>query len=381
MGVGAFRRLPVVAPLPGSIAAAAGLLPLDRVLSVDGTAVETYDALEQALIAAAERSVGIEVERRQVVLSGAIELDLPQRIQLSVPASTQLPRALSMPTGLGRRAGVEQAEVDPARLQTTVEQAQRVLDAQPAALRGLLHAGACLAGVLQGSPASQLGLRRGDCAISLDGEPAFHWSVIDERLAAAPDEPHLAVFARAGLLDAVAFRLQEREELVPIRRGQQRRVFGAVQTPSVTTGATEIIVRGPLAAVVEGVSRTLSLTGVTIVGMGLLLSAQLPFATVGGPMMLFDLAGRSAERGAATFFFIMAFISINLAVLNLLPVPVLDGGHLLFIAIEAVRRKPLPRRAAEIANLVGLSLLLLLMVAVMGNDLARYWGSIVGVFR
>jgi regulator of sigma E protease len=111
----------------------------------------------------------------------------------------------------------------------------------------------------------------------------------------------------------------------------------------------------------------------TLFGIGLLLTGQIPFATVGGPIMMFDLAGRSVETGIGHFLFIMAVISINLAILNLLPVPVLDGGHLLFLVIEAVRRHPVSLRARERATFVGLLALLLLMILVMRNDLARYW--------
>jgi regulator of sigma E protease len=106
-----------------------------------------------------------------------------------------------------------------------------------------------------------------------------------------------------------------------------------------------------------------------------LLTQTVAFKTVGGPGMLYDIAVKSAEAGWDSFLSAMAAISVNLGVMNLIPIPVLDGFHVLASAVEAIRRKPLSLRAREYANLVGLGMLLLLMVFVLKNDVVRYFLS------
>jgi regulator of sigma E protease len=134
-------------------------------------------------------------------------------------------------------------------------------------------------------------------------------------------------------------------------------------------------------AVKRAVLKTGEVVALMAVGLVRLIEGKISFKTVGGPIMIFDIAGKAARKGWENFLWIMALISINLGLLNLLPIPVLDGGHILFIAIEAVKRKPVSLRAREIASLVGLSLLILLMIFAFKNDIERYWKDIVDAFR
>lgn len=99
--------------------------------------------------------------------------------------------------------------------------------------------------------------------------------------------------------------------------------------------------------------------------------------------MLWDLAGTAGRQGVTSFLSILALISVNLGLLNLLPVPVLDGGHLMLLGIEAIRRRPLTLKTREIINIVGLVLLLILMVFALKNDIQRYldWEDIVQLFQ
>ena len=97
-----------------------------------------------------------------------------------------------------------------------------------------------------------------------------------------------------------------------------------------------------------------------------------------GPITMYDIAGRAGAKGTTSFVWIMAFISINIGLVNLLPIPVLDGGHLFFMLIEAVQRRPLPLRVREIASLIGMTVLIALMLVAFKNDVARRWDVIVG---
>ena len=103
----------------------------------------------------------------------------------------------------------------------------------------------------------------------------------------------------------------------------------------------------------------------------MLVTGQVSFSSLGGPITIVDLAGQAAERGAASFVTLMAFISVNLGLVNLLPVPVLDGGHLLMFGIEAVSRQRISARTRERAVKVGFALLLCLIVVALFNDVLR----------
>jgi regulator of sigma E protease len=115
-------------------------------------------------------------------------------------------------------------------------------------------------------------------------------------------------------------------------------------------------------------------TRITVLGIARIVTGHISFRAVGGPIMLFSIAAKAAEDGWESFLFTMALISVNLGLMNLVPIPVLDGGHIAASAVEALTRRRPSVRAREIANLVGLALLALLMIAVFRNDIARLIG-------
>jgi regulator of sigma E protease len=112
----------------------------------------------------------------------------------------------------------------------------------------------------------------------------------------------------------------------------------------------------------------------TLIGKGIykIFEGVVPLDSMGGPIMLFVIAEKSARRGIDHFLRMLAIISVNLGLLNLLPIPVLDGGHLLMFAIEGIRRRPPSMRIREITNMIGMVILLLLMVLVFSNDIMRF---------
>jgi len=114
----------------------------------------------------------------------------------------------------------------------------------------------------------------------------------------------------------------------------------------------------------------------TAVSVVRLFQGRLSMKSIGGPLTIFDAAGEAAREGALNYLFLMGFISVNLGLINLMPIPMLDGGHLLFFLIELVARKPLSVRVREYASIAGLTVLILLMVFAFKNDVERQWPQI-----
>jgi len=140
--------------------------------------------------------------------------------------------------------------------------------------------------------------------------------------------------------------------------------------------ATTFVRANPLVAVWEGAVRTVEVTELTAVGLYKIAVGQLDRKNIGGPIQIAVTAGEQARQGLPSLAFFTAVISVNLFLLNLLPVPMLDGGHLLFFVCEAVLGRPLSVRKREVASQVGFVLLMLLMVYAVYNDLDR-----IGLFK
>jgi regulator of sigma E protease len=127
----------------------------------------------------------------------------------------------------------------------------------------------------------------------------------------------------------------------------------------------------PLLAVTDGLKATWSWTEFTIVSLYKLITGDISRKNIGGPLMIANVSGEAAERGLSNYIFLIALLSINLGVLNLLPIPILDGGHLLFFLIEGILRKPIGERQREVAQQIGLFLLVGVMIFAFWNDLER----------
>ncbi len=130
-----------------------------------------------------------------------------------------------------------------------------------------------------------------------------------------------------------------------------------------------------LQALSEGVIQTYNITVLTIKSVVKLLQGTLSPKTLGGPIMIAQMAGQQAKQGITSLAFFIALISVNLAILNFLPIPVLDGGHLLFFFIEAVTGSPVSIKVREIAQQAGIFVLILLMIYVFYNDITRVFFS------
>ena len=143
----------------------------------------------------------------------------------------------------------------------------------------------------------------------------------------------------------------------------------------------EMITRryGPVGAVIEGTKKMGELTIMTFVIIKKLFFGEISIKTLGGPLMIAQVAGQAAESGFTALLSLTVFLSIQLGILNLLPIPVLDGGFFIFFGIEALRGKPLSEKVMTIIQNIGIGLLVLLMVFVTYNDVVRL--DVIGFFR
>ena len=215
-------------------------------------------------------------------------------------------------------------------------------------------------------PAYQAGIKPGDRIVAVDGIPVKNWMELSK-----------AIRTSKGAL--IRLQIKRGKKVLTIRihpRIQKiKNIFGeekAIRMIGIT--ASEEIVKqsvGPFRAVTMGIQRTWEIIYLTFVSIIKIIERAIPAKTIGGPIMIMQMAGQQAKAGAANFLLFMALISINLGILNLLPIPVLDGGHLFFMFFEVVFGRPLSVRKMEIAQNIGLALLILLMVFAFYNDLSR----------
>jgi regulator of sigma E protease len=131
------------------------------------------------------------------------------------------------------------------------------------------------------------------------------------------------------------------------------------------------VTAGPFEAVAKGAARTWETSTMTLKMIGRMITGEVSWKNVTGPITIADYAGQTARVGLISYLQFIAFISISLGVMNLLPIPVLDGGHLLYYSLEVLTGRPLPPRVGEIAQRAGVGLLFMLMALAVFNDLVR----------
>jgi regulator of sigma E protease len=224
--------------------------------------------------------------------------------------------------------------------------------------------------VLPDKPASRAGIQPGDTIVSVNGKPIHQWYDLLDVVESSPGKQVTGVVARQG--NQVPFTVTPYLDSTPGSDGKTRPV-GRIGVMVDLSFTSEKLSLG--AAVAEGTRATLEASTQIVRTVRGLFSGRISGRTVGGPILIGQLAGESARLGLDSFLGFMALISINLAILNLLPVPVLDGGQFLFLLAEAVIRKPLPLKLRERLTTVGLVLIVLLMGLAFSNDLRRLFGG------
>ena len=220
--------------------------------------------------------------------------------------------------------------------------------------------------VQDGMPAQQAGIRPGDRVLSIDGKPIARWEELAELIKQSSGGPLGVEVLRddSTLLMQVVPKLVSSQNLFGERI--EKYVIGIT-----ASGAVSIERLNLFQSAARGVSETWQIAKLTVLAIGKIIAGTLSAKTLGGPIMIAQLAGQQAEAGIINLIFFIALLSVNLGIINLLPIPVLDGGHLLFFLIEAVSRRPINLKMREVAQQVGIFILVLLMIFVFYNDIAR----------
>jgi regulator of sigma E protease len=223
-----------------------------------------------------------------------------------------------------------------------------------------------IGGVVPGSAAERAGLQAGDRVIRINGSDIERFEQIQRIVQLNLDAPLTMMVQRDGReLEIVATPtvIEETD-----RRGNTLRIARLGVRGSATV---EFVRHNPAEAVWRGVSETWVQTVGTLQALGQMISGQRQADDLGGPLRIAQMSGEVAQGGIAAFIVFMAVLSINLGLINLFPVPMLDGGHLMFYAIEAIRGRPLGARAQEYGFRIGLVLVFSLMIFVTWNDLVQ----------
>lgn len=221
-----------------------------------------------------------------------------------------------------------------------------------------------------GMPAARAGVQPGDRVLAVDGVAVENWSLLRREIMRRPGRTVDLRVARDGALSEIAVPLASREQRGP--DGEMRTV-GQAGIPAPQADAVYVPV--PLTrAVVIGYRETVATTRMILGFLGDLVTGNVSPRTVGSIVTIGALSGQAAEAGLETFLRFMALFSVNLAILNLLPIPVLDGGHLLFLGIEAIRGRALSLEQRLRWSQVGFLVLMGIMVWALSNDILRVLG-------
>ncbi len=339
---------------PSSPAAAARLRTFDRILVAGNQPVERYIDLVRAL--RDNRGAGVPIgylrpTRVPDALGGLVELEIYE------PHATQLTPE-SGPGDALLRAGIESADL-------------------------------YISHVSVPSGPRDAHLLPGDRLVSLDGRPLRLWATMIEDVEAQPERVHELTWRRADQLITRRYRLRAARAFTEDDYDQRLYVITSegrhVATvrnlqPSVLEESVPIP-HPVLYAAERAFGVTLELVELTFYSVVRLVQGRVSMDAIGGPLRIFEETAAASRRGPLNYLSLMAFISVNLGLINLLPIPMLDGGHLVFFLLEGVARRPVSVRAREYASMLGLVLLVLLMVLAFKNDLERQWPNIVEAFQ
>lgn len=224
--------------------------------------------------------------------------------------------------------------------------------------------------VIKDSPAAQAGLTKGDVIEGIEGKTVREWTDLQNTVSGSELKPLRFAVKRDGKVFDVDITPKETQDKNIFGETVSRKMIGVA--PS---GETIIQRENPFAAFPKAILRTYSICELTVVGLAKLIKGSISSKNIGGPILILQTAGKTAREGKSTFLNFVAIISINLAIVNVLPIPILDGGHILFYAIELITRRTISQKTVEIAQKVGIVILVMIMAFAFYNDIARMMGA------
>lgn len=352
------ERLEARLGLPDRESAAwqAGLRSGDRVVSVDGAEVEDWEAFREAHAEAATSGRGAG----DATVVWQIARDA-EGVDTAAPATGELENAID---------------------EELIETFEVVLPARSnLASIGVVPATILVAEVSADRPASIAGLRRGDLVLAVDGAAVGSFRSFVSRVQTSAGRELVLTYARDGLTQTT--RLAAREEVVAGRydiEGMEERIYQIGLAPWRTWlgGATvPQQIRNPVESIPQAFVMTWDMTGRYLEGLSRVFTGDVGADKLSGPIGIARIARKSLDRGFEEYLWMMMLISINLGILNLLPIPILDGGQALIYSIEGIKRSPLSMRSREMASSFGFAVLMLLMGRAFWNDLTPFWAKFV----
>jgi len=220
--------------------------------------------------------------------------------------------------------------------------------------------------VSPGLPAERVGLKKEDLVLSIDGKEISKWEDLHKIISDSKGKELSIKVKRNG--EILNFKVTPQAIKDKNLFGEEVETFriGIINPKEVLTEKVN-----PMIALGMGLVQTWQGIKLTVVGIVKLIQRVIPAKTIGGPILIAQLAGEQAKRGLLSLILFMAILSINLGVINLFPIPILDGGHFLFLGLEAVLRRPISIKKMEMAQQIGLVFIILLMLFAFYNDLIR----------
>jgi len=217
-----------------------------------------------------------------------------------------------------------------------------------------------------GSPAAQAGIQDGDRVLSINGKPMKDWDELSRTIQELGEKPLTLEIQRVEEIKTFEVTAEVREVKNIFGELIKRPVIGITASGSFTVQEVN-----PLYAGYYSLVQTWNLSKLFLTTVVKLVQRIIPMDTLGGPILIAQMAGQQAREGLLNLVYFTALISVNLGILNLLPIPILDGGHLLFFLVEAILGRPIGIRKMEVAQKVGMVFLILLMAFVFYNDIMR----------
>ena len=364
VGVG-HRRLAAVVGVPkeSSPASRAGLRSGDLIVSIGDVDIEDWQALgrvhESAARAARNRgaeSVAWHVERQ---IAAIAPLDYPSDSPSDSPSDDA-----NAPTGEPTQPNSEELVLSLPPVSTLGE-------------LGLLPATILVAYVTPDRPAALAGLRPNDLVLSVDGAAIGSFESFVSRVQTSGGRELEIAFSREGRVHTVRLRAREETVAGPYEiEGMEEKIYqiGLAAAVSSLPGSRSVQkLRNPIESLPRAIGMSWQMTTEYLQGLGKLFTGEVGTDKLSGPIGIARIARKSLDRGWLDYLSMMMLISINLGILNLLPIPILDGGQAVIYGIEGIKRSPLSIRSREIATSIGFGLLVLLMGRAFWNDLTPTW--------